>query len=91
MANILVDSRPRVAEFTPDGKHVWVSAEIGGTVAVIDCADYKVAKKFGFEIPGIKPELIQPMGIDFPRTASWPSSPSAAPIVSPSSTPRPTR
>ena len=34
--NVLVDSRPRVAEFTADGAQLWVSAEIGGTVTVID-------------------------------------------------------
>ena len=34
--NVLVDARPRVAMFTPDDKEVWVSAEIGGTVKVIN-------------------------------------------------------
>ena len=67
LANILVDTRPRVAKFTHDGKHVWVSAEIGGTVAVIDAATYKIIKKLHFEIPGVRPELIQPMGIVFSK------------------------
>ena len=67
VANILVDVRPRVARFTRDDKHVWVTAEIGGTVAVIDKATRKVIKKFGFEIPGIRPELIQPMGVQFSK------------------------
>ena len=66
-ANVLVDTRPRVAEFTRDGKLVWVSAEIGGTVAVIDPGTHKIIKKFGFEIPGVRRELIQPMGIRFTR------------------------
>jgi PQQ-dependent catabolism-associated beta-propeller protein len=64
-ANILVDTRPRVARFTPDGKQVWVSAEVGGTVAVIDPVALKITRKFGFKIPGVRPELIQPMGIEF--------------------------
>ena len=34
--NVLVDARPRVAMFTPNDKEVWVSAEIGGTVKVIN-------------------------------------------------------
>ena len=67
LANILVDTRPRVATFTHDGKHVWVSAEVGGTVAVIDAATYKITKKLHFEIPGVRPELIQPMGIIFSK------------------------
>ena len=34
VANILVDLRPRYAEFTSDGAYVWVSSEVGGTVSV---------------------------------------------------------
>ncbi len=67
VANVLVDTRPRVAEFTADGKEVWVTAEVGGTVAVIDSATRKVKHKFGFEIPGVRPELIQPLGVRFTR------------------------
>jgi hypothetical protein len=33
---VLVDARPRFAEFKPDGSEVWVSSEIGGTESVID-------------------------------------------------------
>ena len=36
VANILVDARPRFAQFKPDGSELWVSSEVGGTVAVID-------------------------------------------------------
>jgi YVTN family beta-propeller protein len=46
---------------------VWVSAEIGGTVAVIDAATYKIVKKMHFHIDGVRPELIQPMGIVFSK------------------------
>jgi YVTN family beta-propeller protein len=42
--SVLVDTRPRVAEFTGDGKHVWVSSEIGGTVSVVDAETLKVVK-----------------------------------------------
>jgi YVTN family beta-propeller protein len=65
LANILVDTRPRVAEWTPDGKAVWVTSEIGGTVAVIDGKSFEITKKFGFEIPGVDPDLIQPIGVQF--------------------------
>jgi YVTN family beta-propeller protein len=64
LSNILVDTRPREAQFTRDGKHVWVSAEIGGTVSVIDAKTFQVVKKFGFAIQGVNPELIQPVGIE---------------------------
>ena len=33
--NTLVDARPRHAEFTEDGSILWVSSEIGGTVAIL--------------------------------------------------------
>jgi PQQ-dependent catabolism-associated beta-propeller protein len=67
LANVLVDTRPREATFAPDGKTVWVSAEVGGTVAVIDAKSYEVVKKIGFQIPGVPADLIQPMGIDFSK------------------------
>jgi PQQ-dependent catabolism-associated beta-propeller protein len=65
--NVLVDSRPRFAEFTADGKQVWVSAEIGGTVSVIDAATRQVIKTIGFEVPGVTKEAIQPVGVRVTR------------------------
>jgi DNA-binding beta-propeller fold protein YncE len=44
LANVLVEP-PREARLTLDGKTVWVSAEIGGTVAVID-ADSNEGKQY---------------------------------------------
>src|SRR5690606_37341822 len=61
--NVLVDSRPRFAEFTKDGSQAWVSAEIGGTVTVIEPATRKVLKKISFSIPGIVQDAIQPVGV----------------------------
>jgi PQQ-dependent catabolism-associated beta-propeller protein len=63
VANVLVDSRPRFAEFKPDGSQVWISAEIGGTVSVIDNASKQVVKKITFEIQGLRSEAIQPVGV----------------------------
>ncbi|MBE7200176.1 MAG: PQQ-dependent catabolism-associated beta-propeller protein, partial [Parafilimonas terrae] len=61
--NVLVDARPRFAEFTADGKYLWVSAEVGGTVSVIDVAQRRVIKKITFKIPSVNDEAIQPVGI----------------------------
>ena len=61
--NVLVDSRPRFAEFKPDNSEVWISAEIGGTVSVIDNASRTVKHKISFAIPGLRSEAIQPVGI----------------------------
>jgi PQQ-dependent catabolism-associated beta-propeller protein len=61
--NVLVDSRPRVARFNAAQTQLWVSAEVGGTVTVINPADRKIITKIHFEIPGITREAIQPVGI----------------------------
>jgi len=62
-ANVLVDTRPRVAQFTPEGDEVWVSSEIGGTVSVIDVESKTIKHKIGFEVAGLRPESIQPVGV----------------------------
>jgi PQQ-dependent catabolism-associated beta-propeller protein len=63
VANVLVDSRPRRAEWTADGVQVWVSSEIGGTVSVIDSKTHQIVHKIGFEIPGVPVEAIQAVGV----------------------------
>jgi PQQ-dependent catabolism-associated beta-propeller protein len=63
VANVLVDSRPRFAVFKSDGSELWVSAEIGGTVSIIDPVKHEVTKKITFAIPGLRSEAIQPVGI----------------------------
>jgi YVTN family beta-propeller protein len=60
---VLVGSRPRFAEFTADGKQLWVTSEVAGTVSVIDANTRKIIKTIGFEIPGVQPENIQPVGV----------------------------
>jgi PQQ-dependent catabolism-associated beta-propeller protein len=64
-ANVLVDTRPRVVVFSPDEKQVWVSSEVGGTVAVINAATKEVERKISFAVPGVRREYIQPEGIRF--------------------------
>ncbi|HXW84707.1 MAG TPA: hypothetical protein VEJ86_09910, partial [Candidatus Binataceae bacterium] len=65
IANVLVDTRPRVVEFTPNQRQVWVASEVGGTVAVINSASKEVERKISFDIPGVRSEFIQPEGIRF--------------------------
>jgi PQQ-dependent catabolism-associated beta-propeller protein len=67
VANVLVDSRPRFAEFKRDGSELWVSAEVGGTVSVIDPVKREVVKKITFPIPGLRSEAIQPVGVRLTR------------------------
>ena len=63
VANVLVDSRPRFAQYNDQGTKLYVSSEIGGSVSVIDPATQQITKKIGFEIPGVLPEAIQPVGV----------------------------
>lgn len=69
VANTLVDNRPRHAEFTPDSKELWVSAEIGGTVTVFSSADQTEIAKINFEIKGLTPDQLQPVGVRFAEKA----------------------
>jgi PQQ-dependent catabolism-associated beta-propeller protein len=71
VGNVLVDARPRIAEFSPDGKRLWVSSEVGGTVSVIDPATRQIIKKIGFQIPGITKEAIQPVGVRLTKDGKW--------------------
>ena len=63
VANVLVDSRPRFAQFKHDSSELWVSSEIGGTVSIVDPVKHAVTGKVTFEIPGLRREAIQPVGI----------------------------
>jgi YVTN family beta-propeller protein len=64
---VLVDARPRMAAFTPDGAEVWVSAEIGGDVVIVDSASFKIKDRVKFEVPGLRSENVQPVGINISR------------------------
>jgi PQQ-dependent catabolism-associated beta-propeller protein len=65
VANILVPPRPRFAEFTPDGSELWVSSEVGGKISVIDPVKKAITRTIGFDVPGLRKEEIQPVGIRF--------------------------
>ena len=71
VANVLVDSRPRFAEFTADGKQLWVTSEVGGSVAVIDPKTHEIVKKIGFQIAGVQQEAIQPVGVRITKDGQY--------------------
>jgi PQQ-dependent catabolism-associated beta-propeller protein len=64
-ANTLVDSRPRHAEFIKDGTELWVSSEIGGTITVFDVETQAEKAKIAFEVQGVHPDRVQPVGFEF--------------------------
>ena len=64
---MLVDARPRFAEFKRDSSELWVSSEIGGTVSIIDPIKRIITGKIEFNIPGLRREAIQPVGISITK------------------------
>jgi PQQ-dependent catabolism-associated beta-propeller protein len=65
VAATLVGARPRDATYRHDGTEVWVSAELGGTVSVIDAKTHQVTHTIPFEIRGLRGDQIQPEDIQF--------------------------
>jgi PQQ-dependent catabolism-associated beta-propeller protein len=63
VANVLVDARPRHAEWAADGQEVWVSSEIGGTVSVINAASHQITHKISFAVQGVPSDSVHPVGI----------------------------
>jgi YVTN family beta-propeller protein len=56
------------------GKTLYVSSEIGGTVSVIDMNGEngpELVKKIGFEVPGVQPEWLQPVGMRVTSDNRW--------------------
>jgi PQQ-dependent catabolism-associated beta-propeller protein len=69
--NLLVGSRPRFSEYKSDGSELWVTSEIGGSLAIIDPATRKLKQTVTFEIPGLRSESIQPVGINLTKDGKF--------------------
>ena len=72
--NVLVDQRPRYAQYSADGTTLFVTAEIGGTVSVIKIAPDgtpTLVHKIGFEVPGVLHEWLQPVGARITSDGKW--------------------
>jgi YVTN family beta-propeller protein len=61
--NILVDTRPRVAQVSADNQQIWVSSELRGSVSIYDAKSRAPLAKIPFEVPGVPRELVQAVGI----------------------------
>ena len=48
-----------------------MSAEIGGDVAIIDAATRKIKDRVKFEVPGLRSENIQPVGVNISHDGKW--------------------
>lgn len=63
MKNIPVGKRPRRFAFSADGSELWVTNELGSSVSVIATADLQVIATVVFEVKGMRPDDITPVGI----------------------------
>ena len=63
---------PRHVEFTRDSKQLWASAEIGGTVSVVDVDNREIPQDLTFKIKGVHPDKVQPVGIKLSSDGSTP-------------------
>jgi YVTN family beta-propeller protein len=61
--NIEVAKRPRRLALTPDGKELWVTCEVGASVAVIRTADNTLLDTIQFQPKGFRVDDISPVGI----------------------------
>jgi YVTN family beta-propeller protein len=59
----VVGTRPRRFAATPDGKELWVSAELSGEVYIIDREKYEVSSKIEFLPPGQRKTDVTPVGL----------------------------
>lgn len=69
--NTLVDPRPRGLSFSADSQRLWVTSEMGGTLAVLDVESRTKVKTIKFEIPGVSADKIQPVGVIVDKTNHW--------------------
>ena len=61
--DVVVGTRPRRFAATPDGKELWVTAELSGEVYIIDRAKFEVAGKIEFLPPGMRKTDVTPVGL----------------------------
>jgi YVTN family beta-propeller protein len=61
--NIAVGKRPRRMAFSADGSELWVSNELGSSVSVISLRTLAVEATIPFELKGMRPDDITPVGL----------------------------
>ena len=71
VANVLLGSRPRAAAFKADGSELWITSEVGGGLSIVDPATHTVKTVVHFEIPGLRSEKIQPVGINITHDGKY--------------------
>ena len=65
--NIQVGKRPRRFAFNADGSELWVTSELAANVSIISTKDLNVLATVPFEVKGMRPDDITPVGIERSR------------------------
>jgi YVTN family beta-propeller protein len=65
--DIPTGSRPRRFALTPDGRELWVSAEMSGVVDVIDTQSLTSTAKIEFRPKGMRREMVTPVDLVITR------------------------
>jgi len=63
LRDVVAGLRPRRIVATPDGKELWVTAELAGEVDIIDRAKFVITDKIPFLPPGMRKSDVTPVGI----------------------------
>jgi YVTN family beta-propeller protein len=58
-------------EFSKDSKTAWASAEIGGTVHIIDVEKLEQIHEMSFKVPGVNQDRVQPVGIELTSNGKY--------------------
>src|SRR4030088_921490 len=61
--DVVVGTRPRRFAATPDGKELWVTAELSGGGYIFDRANFAVTGKIEFLPPGMRKTDVTPVGL----------------------------
>ena len=67
MRDVVVGLRPRRLAATPDGKDLWVTAELAGQVDIIDRGKFVVTGSIAFQPPGMRKADVTPVGLVITR------------------------
>jgi PQQ-dependent catabolism-associated beta-propeller protein len=67
LKNIQVGKRPRRFALSADGGELWVTSELGASVSIISTRDLTVVHTINFEVKGMRPDDITPVGLTLAR------------------------
>jgi DNA-binding beta-propeller fold protein YncE len=61
--DVVAGLRPRRIAATPDGRDLWVTAELAGEVDIVDRATFAITGKIPFLPPGMRKSEVTPVGL----------------------------